>query len=122
MGEKLDKKSVEYEFDGGVLLPIVIAYEVGKFVQERLEIGGFTSEYIRERAIATLYTRKDFEPRYIKYYFEDRFLKTYFQSRSKMDAFLLDPENRGKIQKVYYGHFLGCVANRINMLHNSIKG
>ena len=114
MVNKLTRITGIYELDGGMNIDIVINYDNQSFAEERLEIGGFTTEFIRDSICLSPITRRHLTPRSLYYYFGKRKLQIYFQNRDKMDAFLLDPEHAGLIGKVDYGSFSGSVASIIN--------
>ena len=114
MGINLKRITGIYELDGGMNVEIVFQYDNQSFVQQRLELGGFTSEFIKDSKCLSALTRKYLKPRNLYYYFGDKKLKINFQSRAKMDAFLLDPVNAGLISNVDYGSFTASVASLIN--------
>ena len=111
---KLTRITGVYELDGGKTVDVVINYDNQAFAQERLQIGGFTGEFVNSSMCFSPLTRKYLTPRSLFYNFDGRDLQIYFQSRDKMDAFLLDPEHAGLIGKVDYGSFSGGVASMIN--------
>lgn len=111
---KLTRITGIYELDGGMTVDIVINYDDQCFAQERLAIGGFTEEFINHSICLSPITRRFLIPRSLYYPVNGKNLQIYFQSRAKMDAFLLDPQNAGFIDKVNYGRFSGSVASMIH--------